>query len=134
MPSTTKTPTTLTFNKLPDRTVTILKADEIVPDEKKLSDSNNWTFLESLGTPLRNSLNKCWYHASLNLLGIPTVRPFFTNVSSSLSDFEIGLINALSTIFNGKSTLAVDNFFHSRTLMDSIIVLVNLQFLISLNI
>jgi hypothetical protein len=80
--------------------------------EEKLVSSSLWTLMESPGLSLRNSLNKCWYHASLHLLSaIPRLRTWCVSSQHGLSLFERRFLNAIRAIVSSRSPAAVNRFF-----------------------
>jgi len=71
-----------------------------------------WTLLPAPGLDLKNTLNKCWYHATLHLL---TANPLIRNVSlfvvDHLNSFEQSLCLALQSILRNGSQDTIHNFF-----------------------
>jgi hypothetical protein len=71
-----------------------------------------WTLLPTTGLDLKNTLNKCWYHATLHLL---TANPLIRNVSLSVVDhlnsFEQSLCLALQSIFRNGTQDTIHDFF-----------------------
>ena len=100
----------------------LLLASSVVPstDQKDIQASlpSRWTILKEPNISLRNSLNKCWFHAGLHLLScIPNLRSLCMSSSdTNLSTFEIQLFNAVRALFDTRSREPVALFF--RSVMD----------------
>jgi len=63
------------------------------------SEASKWQILSVPGLPLINTLNKCWFHASLHFLScIPHLRLLSSNVSTDSEVLEKSLFNALYAI------------------------------------
>src|SRR6187402_2583308 len=100
----------------------LLLVSSVVPstDQKDLQSflPPKWTVLKEPNISLRNSLNKCWFHAGLHLLScIPTLRSLcMSSSNTNLSTFEIQLFNAVRALFHTRSCQPVALFF--RSVMD----------------
>ena len=84
--------------------------------ENKLVDRKStldrWTLLDMPGIHLKNSLNKCWFHAGLHLLSsIPLLRVLCTSPPIGLSRFENRFLAAILAIFRTRRPGSVSSFF-----------------------
>jgi len=71
-----------------------------------------YDLLQAPGLSLRNSVNKCWFHSSLQLLStIPLVRRLTATLDSK-EGFYLGFKNALTSIVERKDSHLVAKFFH----------------------
>ena len=71
-----------------------------------------WTLLDLPGVSLKNSLNKCWFHAGLHLLSaIPNLRSLCLLPPQDLSMFERRFLNAVRAIFHTRRSADVGLFF-----------------------
>lgn len=71
-----------------------------------------WTLLDAPGLSLKNTLNKCWYHATLQLLSaIPTLRPVCSVFPKDITPFEASLFGAVLAIFRNHSPTMVSAFY-----------------------
>ena len=60
-----------------------------------------WTLLDLPGVSLKNSLNKCWFHAGLHLLSaIPNLRSLCLLPPQGISMFKRRFLNAVRAIFH----------------------------------
>jgi hypothetical protein len=81
-------------------------------EEKGEVSSPRWTLLELPGLSLRNSQNKCWFHAALHFLtAIPMLRSRCLSSTHGLSMFEKRFFGAIRGIFSTRSRNEVDRFF-----------------------
>ena len=81
---------------------------------KIVSIGSPWTLLDSPGLPLKNSLNKCWFHAGLHLLStIPPLRALCISLPRQVKTFEQSLLVAIYAIFQSRRPADVSSFFHS---------------------
>ena len=81
------------------------------PDSSPLPHSH-WTLLNLPGLPLRNSLNKCWFHAGLHLLtAIPPLRTLSLSPPRGIRTFERRFLAAIHAIFVTRRPTVVDCFF-----------------------
>ena len=59
----------------------------------------NWKLLDCPGLALKNSLNKCWFHAGLHFLStIPALRLLCTSPSGSMNQFDRRFLKAIRAI------------------------------------
>lgn len=73
--------------------------------------TTSWALLASPGLPLRNSLNKCWFHAALHLLTvIPPLRAKCESITRTRT-FENRFLAAVRAIYFTRQRNAVDSFF-----------------------
>ena len=71
-----------------------------------------WTLLDAPGLSLKNTLNKCWFHATLQLLStIPTLRPICSVFPKDVTPFEASLFGAVLAIFRNHSPTMVSAFY-----------------------
>lgn len=72
-----------------------------------------WTVLDLPGLPLKNSLNKCWFHAGLHLLSaVPPLRDLCTPQPKQAKNFENSFLSAVYAIFHSRRPMEVSSFFH----------------------
>lgn len=73
-----------------------------------------WTVLDLPGLPLKNSLNKCWFHAGLHLLSaVPPLRALCTPQPKQVKNFENSFLCAVYAIFQSRRPMDVSSFFSS---------------------
>ncbi len=79
-------------------------------DAKRLASL--WTLLDAPGLSLKNTLNKCWFHAALQLLStIPTLRPICSVFPKDITPFEASLFGAVLAIVRNQSPTMVSAFY-----------------------
>jgi len=86
-------PSTMSFTALPNDSAN-------TPLERK-SDITKWKLMDFPGISLVNTLNKCWFHASLHfLIGIPRLRSISLSVPSDVTRLDSKLFEAIRAIFH----------------------------------
>src|ERR1043165_5729343 len=71
-----------------------------------------WILLDLPGLHLRNSLNKCWYHATLHFLTcLSRLRSRCLSSNLGANSLEDCLFSALCAIFDTRISKPVENFF-----------------------
>ena len=99
-----------TTGLLGDASTTSVASGEALPGTSIIL-AGKFQLLDSPGLPLTNSLNKCWYHSSLQLLTtIPAIRQYL-QAGESKSPFYAGFKDAIHAIANVQNAFPVGAFF-----------------------
>ena len=73
---------------------------------------SRWKLLHLPGLPLKNTLNKCWYHAGLHLLStIPALRTLCSSPPKGIRAFEKRFLAAVHAIVLSRRPFKVASFF-----------------------